>query len=251
MCLCRSKSVVRYSFLWSNLNTVRDFLHTDHQKYRKVFKIQVEFEYSTSFFAYGSAKVLYCIHFFFEFYDFCSKIWIQYDTFQDTHVKSDVRYAFSTWNLNTVRHFWVYLCKNCRTVCKFYVKNAYLTVFSVICRILGPFRGHKDARIHRKIRGNRPRRVILTRKIQCFSKIALKKGFGTLWGAQGRSGVLWGALGRSGVFWGALGRSGPLWGALGRSGALWGALGRFRAFWGVLERLVFNFEFYVFWFERN
>ena len=125
-------------------------------------------------------------------------------------------------------------------------------MFSVICRILGPFRGHKDARIHRKIRGNRPRRVILTRKIQCFSKIALKKGFGTLWGAQGRSGVLWGALGRSGTFWGALRSSGTLWGALersggalwaalGRSGALWGALGRFRAFWGVVERLVFNF----------
>ena len=115
-------------------------------------------------------------------------------------------------------------------------------MFSVICRILGPFRGHKDARIHRKIRGNRPRRVILTRKIQCFSKIALKKGFGTLWGAQGRSGVLWGALGRSGTFWGALGRSGPLWGALERSGgALWAALGRSGALIVIFNDLLYNF----------
>ena len=72
-CLCRSKSVVRYSFLYSNLNTVRDFLHTDHQKYRKVFKIEVQFEYSTSFFAYGSAKVLYSIHFFLNFTLFAVK----------------------------------------------------------------------------------------------------------------------------------------------------------------------------------
>ena len=216
-CIRITKSTVRYSKSRSNLNTVRHFLHTDRQKCCTVF-------------------------IFFEFYDFCSKIWIQYDTFQDTHVKSDVRYAFSRWNLNTVRHFWVYLCKNCRTVCKFYIKNAYVTVFSVICRILGPFRGHKDARIHRKIRGNRPRRVILTRKIQCFSKIALKKGFGTLWGAQGRSGVLWGALGRSGTFWGALGRSGPLWGALERSGgALWAALGRSGALIVIFNDLLYNF----------
>ena len=122
------KSVVKYSFCRSNLNTVRHFLHTNQRKYCKVFKFEVRFEYSTTFFAYESPKVSHCI-FLNEIYNFCNKIQIQYDTFGDTYATNHARYSFSTSILNTVRHFWVHLCKKRGTVFKIYIENSYLTCF--------------------------------------------------------------------------------------------------------------------------
>ena len=149
---------------------------------------------------------------------FRGEIWIQYDTFEYIYAKTAVLYANSTSKTHTLQCFQWFVA----------------------------FWGHSEAirtpEFIVKYEEIDPEGSFWLVKYNVFSKIALKKGFGTLWGAQGRSGVLWGALGRSGTFWGALGRSGPLWGALERSGgALWAALGRSGALIVIFNDLLYNF----------